>query len=244
MSSELEIFDDLESYNRTMEKAMGRAEEIIAMKARGITPEEEIALKKELPILVRNLRAMLKTQLAHNSSIVQMDLADGSYDNLDTDEKLRKQLSVLRDLNTDIARGWGTKTIRKFSAWFREDIPAWLSVKGGVIMDYFRQFLPIAGVIGGVTAAGYMIANKGVVPGLQHMQKDADWVLDQTARPVARWFGENADPYIKNAADLGASVLLGPDAGQQPQSMDWLKFGADYLMRSKDMDYNGVDIDR
>ncbi len=125
----LSLFDDFESYRRTLKDVMARADEIIAMKERGLKPEEIKQLKTELPHVVSALRELLEAQLDRNAEISKLDRADGSYDNADLDDKLRIQLKQLRNLNTDVSRMFTTRTVRKVSAWFNEDLPNWFSVK-------------------------------------------------------------------------------------------------------------------
>lgn len=151
-----EQFNDLQSYNETLRKTMNRAAEIIAMNKRGLSDAERAALKNELPILVQTLRHLLKTQLDSNGLIARTDKADGSYDNADVDNKLRQQLGALRDLNTDVNRMVGTKTVRKLTGMITEDLPNWFGVKWEQVKDNLKQALKAVAVFGGLTAAGLL----------------------------------------------------------------------------------------
>jgi hypothetical protein len=189
----LEVFDDFESYRRTLKETMARADEIIAMRERGLTPEETKQLKTELPHVVASLRQLLEVQLDRNADISKLDRADGSYDNADIDEKLRIQLKQLRNLNTDLSRMFTTKTVRKVSAWFHEDLPNWFSIKWEQTKDNLRQFLKTAAVVGGLTAGGvitgYAIANGGLIPGIgvlgEHLKLIGAYLGSATAPALA-----------------------------------------------------------
>jgi len=151
-----EQFNDLQSYNETLRKAMNRATEIIAMNKRGFSDGERKVLKTELPVLVQTLRHLLKTQLDQNGLIAKTDKADGSYDNADVDNRLRQQLGALRNINTDVNRMIGTKTVRKLSGMITEDLPNWFNVKWEQVKDNLKYALKAVAVFGGLTAAGLL----------------------------------------------------------------------------------------
>lgn len=250
MTQGLDIYNDLEAYDTMLGKTMQEAEDILSMKDRVLSDLEREKLKKRLPILVRTLRTMLKTQLSANSEIVKLDRSDGSYDNAALDEKLRLQLSALRDFNTDLTRSWGSRTIRKVTAWLSEDLPSWFTVRKNQVMDFFRPVLSLLGVVGGAVGVGYMVANKGVVPGIRRMSEDVTSVAESVTKPVSRWLGDN-NISMDRATDAISSVILGQTesdraastewlqkgtnvllGGEHSNSMDWLKFGAESLLKA------------
>jgi hypothetical protein len=192
-----EQFNDLQSYNNVLQRTMQRAEEIIALKQRGLTEAEREALKVELPILVRTLRHLLNTQLDHNGVIAKTDAADGSYDNADVDERLRQQLTALRNLNTDVSRMFGTRTIRKISSAFTEDLPNWFGIKWREAKDNLKHVLKTTAIVGGLTAAGllggYALYNGGIVSGASmlgsHLQTVGGYIATGAS---AAWAGLSA----------------------------------------------------
>ncbi|MDO8649197.1 MAG: hypothetical protein Q7R81_05445 [Candidatus Peregrinibacteria bacterium] len=166
----LKVFDDYKSYQEMLKKTMDRADEILAMQERGMTPAEQKLAARELPSIVAALRQLLDAQMEKNGMIAEIDMADGSYDNADIDDKLRIQLGKLRNMNTDMHRRFGSRTERKVQAWFREDIRNWFGVKWRQFKDNMKHFLITAGVVGGLTAGGviggYALYHGGLLAGL------------------------------------------------------------------------------
>ncbi len=165
----LKLFDDLHSYNEVLKKTMVRASEILEMKRRGLSAAEKKALKVELPIIVRTLRLLLKTQLEQNGEIAKLDVADGSYDNANLDKTLLRQLSSLRTMDVEMNRLIGTKTVRNISGTFNEDLPYWFGIKWREAKDNLKNVLKTAGVVGGLSAAGllggYALYHGGLIVG-------------------------------------------------------------------------------
>jgi hypothetical protein len=159
--------DDFESYQRTLDATMKRADDLIA---RGKANTLSAAEKKELPRVVSKLRELLAIQMDWNGKIAKVDREDGSYDNATIDNQLRVQLRQLRNLDISHNRLWGTRLIRKITSWFSEDVPNWFGVKLEQVKDNLKQVLKVVGVAGALTAGGYAtygyFAGGGAIKGL------------------------------------------------------------------------------
>ena len=97
---------------------------------------------------------------------------------------------------------YGTRTIRKVTAWLTEDIPNWFTVKWNQVKDFARQIFTVVGVVGGfVSVVGYMVHFGGVVKGLSELGKDLFSVFD--------WLGlsENVMAGDINQEKIGSAVL-------------------------------------
>ena len=174
----LDPSDDYRSHGSELRERMARARFLIAsMNRRELTEAE----KEELPQLTTDLRRLLRVQLAWNGRIARLDAEDGSYDNAEIDNALRLQMARLRDKNIDLRRMWGTRTVRKVSAWLFEDLPNWMTVKWRQLKDNLWQFTKVAAVAGlvggGAALGGYALAYGGLGAGLsamgQHLSKYA-----------------------------------------------------------------------
>ncbi len=187
-------FDDFEAYQRTLEKTMNRAQELIDTDLSTLDPAQKKKLELELPRITASLRQLLRAQMEHNSILAEIDRADGSYDNATLDNQLRQQLGQLRDKSIDLNKMWGTRTVRKISAWITEDLPNWFNVKTSQAIDTLKQFLKGAAVVGGLTTAtvigGYAIANGGILPGLS--------ILGEHLNVVGAYLG----PKLASAGDI------------------------------------------
>lgn len=165
----LKLFDDIHSYNDSLHETMKRASEIIEMCKTKLSDAEKKALKIEIPIVVRNLRLLLNTQLDPNGAVSVLDRSDGSYDNAVLDTRLQQLLAKLRNLDTDMHRLIGTKNIRKISATINEDLPNWFGIKWREAKDNLKQLMKTTAVVGGLTAAGllggYALYNGGLIVG-------------------------------------------------------------------------------
>ena len=166
--------DDVHAHQERLGKNMDKAAEIIAEYEKGGDAREALLKRltgsEELPILIQSLTQLRDSQLEQNGLIMDMDLADGSYDNATVDRKLNHQINWLSDLNISLNRMFGTRTARKVMGFFTRTMPNWIGVEWTAFKDNAKHVLMAAGVIGAagaaVTVGGYALAYGGIAPGL------------------------------------------------------------------------------
>ncbi len=166
----LSAFDDISAHTRVLKETMDSAHEVIAKcRQRGLSKKELLKNKKLLPELKGKLKQLLISHLEKMGSIRQLDLEDGSYDNVFIDDELRKLLAEVRNLNTDFNSLIGTRTIRKLTGFIVEDIPYWFTVKWRQLKDNMKQLFKagaLYGSLGSLAAiGGYSIATGDVYSG-------------------------------------------------------------------------------
>lgn len=154
--------DDFVAHERLVEGTLEKANALIAAYEAGrLTPVQ----RAELPRVAMRLRQMLAVQMG--STIRSLDMQDGSYDNASVDNLLRTRLRQVRNIDTNMNRMWGTRTIRKVSSWITEDLPNWFGVKWLQLKDNTKHFLKTAGIVAAgataLTVGGYAVA--GLVSG-------------------------------------------------------------------------------
>jgi hypothetical protein len=190
-----EEFDDFEAYQRVLRETMARADALIEKHGSGaaLTPAE----KRELPVVVGKLRQLLAQQLKWNGKIAKLDREDGSYDNAHLDNQLRRQLKALRNMDTNLNRLWGTRTVRKIRSWFAEDVPNWFGVTWAKAKDNLKHLAKTAGIVVGIgalgTVGGYALAYGGVGPGLEAMSRHFAPVGEAAGKAgsgIGKWFSK------------------------------------------------------
>ncbi len=169
--------DDLHKHQETLTRTMTRANEIVDRYKRG--GEERAKLIAELRAndglsdVLQTLRQLRDSELERNGLLRQLDQADGSYDRRNTHRRLNSLIGNIRNLDIDMNRMWGTRMIRKISAFFGESVPNWWTVEWRAFKDNAKHFLTTAAVVGaagaGLTVGGYALAHGGLTPGLQAM---------------------------------------------------------------------------
>ncbi len=167
--------DDLHQHQEMLARTMTRARELIDRYNRG--GEERTKLLAELrqtdglSEILQTLRQLRDSELDKHGLLRSLDAADGSYDRRGTHRQLNTLIGNIRNLDIDLNRMWGTRMVRKISAWFGESMPNWFSVEWRAFKDNSKHFLTSAAVVGaagaGLTVGGYALANGGLAPGLQ-----------------------------------------------------------------------------
>lgn len=151
--SGLAEFDDIQGRSVVLKETVKKASDIISAHHRGFTSAEVKKYKKELPEIVTHLRQLIEAQLQPGGGIKTLDLADGSYDNVQTDLALIRQRMALRNLDVDLNRMIGTRTMRKITGFIREDFPDWFSIRWNQAKDNAKQLLKTGALYGGIGAA-------------------------------------------------------------------------------------------
>ena len=172
--------EDVRAHSRLLTTTIKEADDIIAAHARGSTPEMRKKWKEKLPDITNRLRRLLRTQLDRKGMINKLDVGDGSYDNAGIDNALRSHITSVRNLNTNLNRLIGTRTVRKISGFITEDIPNFFTVKWRQLKDNAKQLLTAGALYGGVGGAamigGYTLATGDVMSGAALLGKHASIV--------------------------------------------------------------------
>lgn len=168
----LSTFDDVDAHRKVLKDTMDQAHAIIAQcKNPGISKKDRELNKKQLPEIKGRLKQLLVAQLQKKGAIRQLDLADGSYDNVFVDDEIRKLLAKVRNLHTELNTLIGTRTIRKLTGFILEDIPNFFTVKWRQLLDNGKQLLKAGALYGGgatlAAVGGYSIATGDIVSGSQ-----------------------------------------------------------------------------
>ena len=185
----LSAFDDIGAHSKVMKESMIRANEVLAMGKFGMTKETKKKLRQEVPELNNRLRQLLVAQFQKKGAIRQMDLSDGSYDNVFIDDALRKQIAALRNFHIRHNTMLGTRTIRKLSGLFREDISNFFTVKWRQAKDNLWQYSKATMVVGGMTTVGLVggySAALGFGPGMSMLGSHLGTVLSYLGSGTAQ----------------------------------------------------------
>jgi hypothetical protein len=158
----IEQFDDYGSFDQAMERTPARADALIARYRSGAQLSE--SERTELPRLLRTLRRLLNIHLNENSQFVQEDLADGSRDELEAAERLRRQIADVRSMHFTLNSWWWTRAVRRIGGFF-EDVGSWLGVKWDKLKDNMSQLFKGAGYLG-VAATPVVALAAGPAAGL------------------------------------------------------------------------------
>lgn len=198
----LSASDDIHKHQEVLGKAMTEAEEILERYSRAHGDRTaliaELKRTDKLSSLLQTLRQLRDAELDKHGLLYEMDKSDGSYDRRGTHRRLNGLITNLRGLDINLNRMYGTRMVRKISAWFGETLPKWLTVEWRAFKDDAKHFLRTAGVVGlagaGLTVGGYALAYGGFTPGFSALGGHLGQAGSYIASQWGRLFGKGAPP--------------------------------------------------